>query len=121
MLIRLPQVQEIYPKSKSSIYAEMAKGTFPKSVPIGPRAVAWNLEEVQAKVNEIIAEADDRTLIVVHQAAEEMGILVDDLMLFIKSGALPTITIGKNVMIRRTVMADFQKRYDEIPAQGHTA
>tara|TARA_R110001583_G_scaffold18601_1_gene73815 strand:+ start:2640 stop:2810 length:171 start_codon:yes stop_codon:yes gene_type:complete len=32
--------------SRSSIYAYMAKGGFPKPIQLGPRAVAWIEEEV---------------------------------------------------------------------------
>lgn len=110
-LIRLRQVLEIYPKCKSALYADMAAGEFPQSVSIGTRAVAWNLDEVLAKVDELIAKAADQGLIKLSQAAKEMDIPVDDLTPFIESGDLPTITIGKNTMIRRAVMADFQKKH----------
>ena len=110
-LIRLPQVLEIYPKSRSALYADMAAGKFPQSVSIGDRAVAWDLDEVLARVDELIAEAADQGLIKVSQAAEEMEIPVEDLTPFIESGALPTVTIGKNVMVRRTVIPDFRKQH----------
>ena len=110
-LIRLPQVLEIYPKSKSALYADMAEGKFPQSVSIGARAVAWNLDEVLAKVDELIVEAANQGLVKLSQAAEEMGIPPEDLELFVESGNLPAVTIGKNVMIRRAVMADFQKKH----------
>ena len=110
-LIRLPQVLELYPKSKSALYVDMAEGKWPKSASIGARAVAWDLDAVLAKVDELIAEAADQELIKVSQAAKEEGIPVDDLMSFIDSGALPTITVGKNVMVRRAVMAEFLKKH----------
>jgi prophage regulatory protein len=40
-LIRLKTVMEITSKSRSAIYAEIAGGSFPNSIQIGARAVAW--------------------------------------------------------------------------------
>lgn len=40
-LIRLPDVKSITGLSKSTIYARIAEGTFPKQVPLGPRLVVW--------------------------------------------------------------------------------
>ena len=120
-LIRLPQVLEIYPKSRSALYADMAAGKFPQSVSIGARAVAWDREKVLAKVDELIAEAADQGLIKLSKAAEEMEIPIDDLVSFIESGDLPTITIGKNIMIRQATMVDFRKKRGENPTRGAAA
>jgi prophage regulatory protein len=40
-LLRLPDVKSITGLSKSTIYARIAEGTFPKQVPLGPRLVVW--------------------------------------------------------------------------------
>jgi len=40
-LLRLPEVKDRTGKSRSTIYAEMKEGTFPKCVKIGKRSVAW--------------------------------------------------------------------------------
>ena len=45
-LIRLPKVMAITGKSRPGIYRDMAKGTFPKQIPIGDRAVAWIDDEI---------------------------------------------------------------------------
>lgn len=45
-LIRRPQVQEITGLSRSSIYDQMERGTFPRPLRIGSRAVAWRESEV---------------------------------------------------------------------------
>lgn len=42
----------------SSIYDAMAKGNFPKSVPLGPRIRAWVEEEVSAWQEARIAERE---------------------------------------------------------------
>ena len=53
-LLRLSDVIEQTGLSRSSIYAKIAEGTFPRTVPIGDRAVAWVEEEVQAWILEQI-------------------------------------------------------------------
>lgn len=47
-LLRLPEVERITGLKKSSIYAGMKAGTFPKCVHIGPRAVAWPQSRIEA-------------------------------------------------------------------------
>jgi prophage regulatory protein len=49
-LLRLPDVQELYPMSRAHIYAEIARGRFPKPVPIGVRAVAWRASDIEALI-----------------------------------------------------------------------
>lgn len=46
-VIKLKDVISTTGLSRSSIYAYMAKGEFPKPIQLGPRAVAWIEEEVQ--------------------------------------------------------------------------
>lgn len=46
-IIRLPEVIALTRKSGSSIYRDMANGTFPKSVKIGKRAVGWRLIDIE--------------------------------------------------------------------------
>jgi len=46
-VIKLKDVINTTGLSRSSIYAYMAKGVFPKPIQLGPRAVAWVEEEVQ--------------------------------------------------------------------------
>lgn len=40
-ILRRPEVQDRTGLSRSSIYAGMAKGTFPQAVKISTRAVGW--------------------------------------------------------------------------------
>lgn len=47
-LIRLPAVESLTGLRRSSIYAAMRAGTFPCSVRISSRAVAWRESEVLA-------------------------------------------------------------------------
>ena len=51
-LLRLPEVKATTGLSKSTIYARILEGTFPKQIPLGPRLVVW----VEADIQEWIAE-----------------------------------------------------------------
>ena len=53
-LLRLPEVMLRTGKSRSTIYAEIKEGTFPKSIKIGKRAVAWPSNVVDDYINNII-------------------------------------------------------------------
>ncbi|BDX02815.1 DNA-binding protein [Marinomonas pontica] len=46
-VMKLNEVINTTGLSRSSIYAYMTKGEFPKPIQLGPRAVAWIEEEVQ--------------------------------------------------------------------------
>lgn len=45
-LLRRTEVEDITGLSRSSIYAMMSEGRFPKSIKIGLRAVAWRQDEI---------------------------------------------------------------------------
>jgi prophage regulatory protein len=45
--LRLPQVKQTTGLSKSSNYARIAEGTFPKQIPLGPRLVVWVESDIQ--------------------------------------------------------------------------
>ncbi len=47
-LLRLPKVKTLTCQGKTAIYAGMKNGTFPRSVRIGARSVAWRESEVLA-------------------------------------------------------------------------
>lgn len=47
-LIRLPEVLQRTGLRRSAVYEQMQKGTFPRSVKIGPRAATWSEAAVQA-------------------------------------------------------------------------
>ena len=46
-LLRLPEVKQTTGLSKSSIYARIAEGTFPKQISLGPRLVVWVESDIQ--------------------------------------------------------------------------
>ena len=60
ILIPLPEVKRRTGKSKSAIYDEMAKGTFPRPVKNGAQAVAWVDQEVDAYIDRKIAARDGK-------------------------------------------------------------
>lgn len=46
--LRLPEVIRRTGYKKASIYNMVRNGEFPKSIKIGPRAVAWDSNEIEA-------------------------------------------------------------------------
>jgi predicted DNA-binding transcriptional regulator AlpA len=51
--LRLPQVLEIVPISKSAWWKGCKSGRFPKPVKLGPRTTAWKAEDIMALVKTI--------------------------------------------------------------------
>jgi prophage regulatory protein len=56
-LLRLPEVKATTGLSKSSIYARISGGTFPKQIPIGPRLVVWVESDIQKWITEQVSAA----------------------------------------------------------------
>lgn len=56
-LLRLPEVKATTGLSKSTIYARIAEGTFPKQIPIGPRLVVWVESDIQNWIAEQVSAA----------------------------------------------------------------
>jgi prophage regulatory protein len=56
-LLRLPQLKSITGLSKSTIYARISEGTFPKQIPLGPRLVVWVEADIQKWIAEQVAAA----------------------------------------------------------------
>lgn len=50
LILKLPQVRQATGLSRSSIYAFVKKGTFPKPIKLGEKAVGWIEGEVSAWV-----------------------------------------------------------------------
>jgi prophage regulatory protein len=46
-LLRLPDVKSATGLSKSTTYARMSEGNFPKQISIGPRLVVWLESDIQ--------------------------------------------------------------------------
>jgi prophage regulatory protein len=56
-LLRLPEVKATTGLSKSSIYARISEGTFPKQIPLGPRLVVWVESDIQNWITEQVSAA----------------------------------------------------------------
>ena len=54
-LLKLRTVKDWTGLSRSTIYAMMKNGDFPKSISIGARAIAWSDADIQAWVDTRIA------------------------------------------------------------------
>ncbi|MDE0589407.1 AlpA family transcriptional regulator [Halocynthiibacter sp. C4] len=48
IIFRRPDVETLVGLSRSTIYAMIAEGTFPKPVKLGKRAVGWRQSDVMA-------------------------------------------------------------------------
>ena len=51
--LRLPQVLNIVPISKSAWWDGCKTGRFPKPVKLGPRTTAWRAEDIAALVKQL--------------------------------------------------------------------
>lgn len=56
-LLRLPQVLQLIPISKSSWWKGCKEGKYPKPVKLGPRTTVWKASEILALVSMIASES----------------------------------------------------------------
>jgi prophage regulatory protein len=54
-VIRLPAVKDKTGLSRSSIYLRMSKGSFPKSISLGDRAIGWLESDIDKWLEQCIA------------------------------------------------------------------
>lgn len=59
-VLRRAEVERLTGLSRSSIYAHIADGRFPRPLTLSPRRVGWLAHEVEAWVRARIAERDQR-------------------------------------------------------------
>ena len=45
--VRLPEVLKVFPVSKSTWWAGVKEGRYPKPVKLGPKMTAWRVEDIQ--------------------------------------------------------------------------
>ena len=55
-VLRLPEVIVTTGLSRSTVYAYMQKGLFPKSIPLGPRLVGWLESDINEWVDRRISK-----------------------------------------------------------------
>jgi len=97
----------------------MADGTFPPSIPLGPRAVGWDEAEIDAWIEARIAEAEAHASMHVKKAAEKIGIPSEELQPFIDNGELATYQLGRHQLVKKTVLAAFQKKRSNVKGRSH--
>ena len=51
--LRLPQVLQIIPVGKSTWWAGIKSGRFPKGVKLGPRTTAWRVEDIRQLLQDL--------------------------------------------------------------------
>ena len=51
--LRLPQVLQIIPVGKSTWWAGIQSGRFPKGVKLGPRTTAWRVEDIRQLLQDL--------------------------------------------------------------------
>ena len=56
-IVKRPIVESVTGLSRSSIYAKMENGSFPKAVKLGIRSVGWLEHEIQAWLENRISES----------------------------------------------------------------
>ena len=54
-MLRRKQVEALTGLSRSTIYAEMKRGTFPKPVRLSRRAVAWRAKDITEWVSNLVS------------------------------------------------------------------
>jgi prophage regulatory protein len=54
--LRLPQVLKLIPVSRSTWWAGVASGRFPKSRKIGPRTTVWRVKDIHTLLEELSRE-----------------------------------------------------------------
>lgn len=57
--IRLPQVLHLIPVSKSTWWAGIQSGRFPKGIKLGPRTTAWRAEDIRNLLKTLSAENNE--------------------------------------------------------------
>lgn len=51
--VRLPDVLKVYPVSKSTWWAGVKDGRYPKPVKLGPKITAWRVEDIRALIEKL--------------------------------------------------------------------
>ena len=58
--LRLHQVLALIPVSKSAWYAGMAEGRYPRPVQLGPRTVAYRVEDIATLIESLGAQVEQK-------------------------------------------------------------
>lgn len=55
--IRLPEVLELFPVSRSAFWAGVKDGRYPRPVKLSPRCSAWRVEDIRALIERLGMQA----------------------------------------------------------------
>ena len=58
--VRLPQILEVFPVGKSTWWAGVKSGRFPKPVKLGVRTTAWRVDDIRELIDAHNAETQDK-------------------------------------------------------------
>lgn len=58
-LLKRKEVERLTGLSRSSIYRAMQEGTFPHSIKIGGRSVAWSSEDIEQWIHERLKQSQE--------------------------------------------------------------
>lgn len=61
--LRLPAVLKIFPVGRSTWWAGVKSGRFPKPVKLGPKTTAWRVEDIRALVDNPLATSKPRSFV----------------------------------------------------------
>lgn len=59
-LLRLPEVKAKVGLSRTAIYKLIAAGAFPRQISIGPRTVAWSLDDLEVWIEERLNQPEPK-------------------------------------------------------------
>ncbi len=51
--VRLPEVLKVFPISKSTWWAGVKSGNYPRPVKLGPKITAWRVEDIRTLLSSI--------------------------------------------------------------------
>lgn len=63
-VIRLPELEAMTGRKRSSVYEDVANGRMPRQIKIGPRAVGWLRCDIESWLASRIAERDAETILI---------------------------------------------------------
>lgn len=56
--VRLPQILQVIPIGKSTWWAGVSSGRFPKSIKIGPRTTVWKAEDIHKLLQQLAENSE---------------------------------------------------------------
>ena len=57
--LRLPQIMQLFPISRSAWWQGCRAGRYPKPIKLGPRTTVWRAEEIKAFIERVSGQPQD--------------------------------------------------------------